>query len=334
MTAEPAGKRATSLLESLIGRQKPWVTACISLLLILVPPLCAYLDGVWSSFLGEGVWRVSYLPITVIIYILIVAPIMGRMDARVVESFRPLVLMDDAEFDRLVDEASRISPLGELLAFGAGVAFGLWAGSMAFSKDSFWLSLCFAVFISLMFGLLGWTIYGAVAGTQLIAELHRQPLRIDLSDIEPFEPIGRQSLIIALVFVGGLLLSVLFSLERMDFLAWPNWFVYIFLALVPIVIFFLNMRGTHRVLAAEKKRQLRAVEGIIVQSCRTLLARIRAGQQTGTLGDEINALVAYEQRLQAARTWPYNTAMLRTLFFSVIIPGGAALVEFAFKRLI
>ena len=128
MTAEPAGKRATSLLESLIGRQKPWVTACISLLLILVPPLCAYLDGVWSSFLGEGVWRVSYLPITVIIYILIVAPIMGRMDARVVESFRPLVLMDDAEFDRLVDEASRISPLGELLAFGAGGVFGRGVG--------------------------------------------------------------------------------------------------------------------------------------------------------------------------------------------------------------
>jgi hypothetical protein len=167
----------------------------------------------------------------------------------------------------------------------------------------------------------------------LIAALHRQLLRIDLFDIKPFEPIGRQSLIIALVFVGGLLLSVLFGLGRRDFLAWPNWLVYIFLALVPIIVFFLNMRGTHRVLAAEKKRNLDAVERTILQACRTLLARIDAGQETGTLGDEINALVAYEQRLQAARTWPYNTAMLRTLFFSVIIPGGAALVEFALKQL-
>jgi hypothetical protein len=333
MSAEPTGKRATSLLESLMSRQKPWMTACISLLLILVPPVCAYLDGEWDSYIGEGVWRIAYLPVAVIIYILIVAPLMARMDANVVESFRPLVLIDDAEFDRLVAEASPISPLREMLAFGVGAAFGLWAGLAGFSRDAVWLSLSFTLFSSLMFGLLGWTIYGAVAGTRLISELHRQPLRIDIFDIEPFEPIGRQSLIIALVFVGGLLLSVLFGLGRRDFLAWPNWLVYIFLGLVPVVVFFLNMRGTHRVLAAEKKRQLKAIEGIILQSCRTLLARIHAGQDTGTLGDEINALVAYEQRLQAARTWPYNTAMLRTLFFSVIIPGGAALVEFAFKQL-
>ena len=45
----------------------------------------------------------------------------------------------------------------------------------------------------------------------------------------------------------------------------------------------------------------------------------------GTLGAEINALVAYETRLQAASTWPYDTAMLRTLFFSVIFPAVAAL---------
>lgn len=35
-------------------------------------------------------------------------------------------------------------------------------------------------------------------------------------------------------------------------------------------------------------------------------------------------LVAYESRLRSARTWPYDTAMLRTLFLSVVVPGGAA----------
>ena len=45
------------------------------------------------------------------------------------------------------------------------------------------------------------------------------------------------------------------------------------------------------------------------------------------MGSEINALVAYEERLKATSTWPYDTAMLRTLFFSVIIPGVATLAR-------
>jgi hypothetical protein len=46
------------------------------------------------------------------------------------------------------------------------------------------------------------------------------------------------------------------------------------------------------------------------------------GVETGSLAVEINALATYQAQLQAARTWPYNTAMLRTLFFSVLIPVG------------
>jgi hypothetical protein len=57
------------------------------------------------------------------------------------------------------------------------------------------------------------------------------------------------------------------------------------------------------------------------------MARIDAGESTGTLGAEINALAAYEKRMQATSTWPYNTAMLRTLFFSVVFPVVAALVR-------
>ena len=66
------------------------------------------------------------------------------------------------------------------------------------------------------------------------------------------------------------------------------------------------------------------------------IAAARAGadtvllESTGSLGAEINALVAHEQRLEEARTWPYNTAMLRTLFVSVVIPGGAALARAAY----
>ena len=39
------------------------------------------------------------------------------------------------------------------------------------------------------------------------------------------------------------------------------------------------------------------------------------------------ALAALESRLQAARTWPYNTPMLRTLFVSVLAPGALLLAR-------
>jgi hypothetical protein len=180
---------------------------------------------------------------------------------------------------------------------------------------------------SLMFGLLGWTIYAALAGTRLTAALHRQPLRIDIFNTKPFEPIGLQSLAIALVFVGGIALSMLFGLGQLDILAWQNWVLYVILIIVIVLVFFLNMRDTHRVLASAKRQELERVEGLILQGSRTLMDRIAQGESSNSLGEEINALATYEARVQGTRTWPYDTAMLRTLFFSLFIPAIVELVK-------
>jgi hypothetical protein len=47
---------------------------------------------------------------------------------------------------------------------------------------------------------------------------------------------------------------------------------------------------------------------------------LEQGQPTGNLAAEIGARMADKRRLVSARTWPYNTAMLRTLTLSVFIP--------------
>ena len=43
-------------------------------------------------------------------------------------------------------------------------------------------------------------------------------------------------------------------------------------------------------------------------------------KDVGALTTELNLWLQYEERLKSARTWPYNTAMLRTLFMSVLFP--------------
>ncbi len=329
MSLDSGERPATSLWTKLIGRRRrPWITLGAGLLLVLAPLVAATLDGLVSDLLSQGHWRLVLTPAAVITYILVVSPIVERAQAGVIDAFRPLVLMDDNDFDRLVVEASRLNPIGQGIAFGLGAAFGLWLGQSGFSdSDAFWLRLVLIPSEGLMFGLLAWTIYGAVAGTRLNAELHSQQLRVDILDTRPFWPVGRQSLILALIFVGGILLGMVTSLGAESILDWRNWILFSVLGLVPVLVFFLNMRPTHRVLATEKRRELAAVQRNILLACRALMARIDAEESTGTLGAEINALVAYEKRIQTASTWPYDTAMLRTLFFSVIFPAVAALAR-------
>jgi hypothetical protein len=329
MTQDSGEKPAASIWFRLIGRRRPlWITLGIGILLILAPLVAAYLDGLLDDLLSQGHWRLMIGPAVVIAYILIVAPFVEQAEAGVVDAFRPLVLIDDDSFDRLVVEASRVNPIGEGVAFGLGAVLGVWIGqSWLLDPDAFWLKLIVTPSVGLMFGLLVWTIYVALTGTRLNAELHRQPLRVDIFDTKPFWPVGRQSLIIALVFVGGMVLGMLSSFVEDSILDWRNWVLYSILALVAVLIFFLNMRPTHRVLAAEKKQVLGAVQDRILLACNALMARFDAEESAGTLGAEINALVAYEKRIQETSTWPYDTAMLRTLFFSVIFPAVAALAR-------
>ncbi len=84
------------------------------------------------------------------------------------------------------------------------------------------------------------------------------------------------------------------------------WLVYLPLAAVPVAVFFLNM---------------------LPQS------RLAAGRSDAAEVAEATLLLAYEQRLRDARTWPCNTAMLRTLFFSVLLSIAMSLLQKLWSRL-
>jgi hypothetical protein len=287
------------------------------------------------DFFVKGYWQSIYLPTAVILYILFVGPILTRIERKVVESFRPLVRTDDDTFQQVVARASRTNPIIEAIAFGAGGALGATIGltSVESTSGMLWLELWVLLSGIVMFGMVGWAVYAAVSSTRLTSALHHLPLCIDIFDPKPFEPIGRQSLALSLVFVGGILLSMVFNVGSLSILAWQNLVVYLALALVVVLVFFLNMRETHRLLSTAKNKELEAVQKNVVAASRTLMERIGSGEPTGSLGAEINALVVYEQRIRGTRTWPYDTAMLRTLFFSLVIPAALELAKLIFGRM-
>jgi len=329
--ARPAG----SLFERYVSRQRPvWVTVAIGLLLVSLAAGAAALDGTVADFFTQGHWRLALLAPAVIVYILAVTPLLERYDTAVVEAFRSLVLLDKESFARLLRNGGHVSPFGEALALVAGLVFGAVGQEWPVGSGFSWLGLYLSASICLMLGLLAWAIYAAMAGSRLTRDLHRQPLDIDIFDTTPLKAVGRQSLAVALVFVGGILLSTLLTLGRLDLFAWQNWLIYLVLTLVPVLLFFLSMRDTHGVLGVQKRRELEAVQRSILETCRLLMARREAGEGSGGLAAEINALVAYEERLKAARTWPYDLPMLRTLCVSVVFPAVAAVGKVVVERLL
>jgi hypothetical protein len=179
----------------------------------------------------------------------------------------------------------------------------------------------------LMYGILLWTVFVAIYSTRVNAALHRLPMRIDILNPAPFQAVGKQSLLLALVFIGGMTLSLLLAFPVTDLSSPFFWFFYVAMILTTTTIFLLGMRPTHQVLAEVKRQELEPLTQKINQAGRALAASWESGMADSQMAQNIAALALYEQRLQAARTWPYDTGMLRTLFFSVFIPLATILLR-------
>jgi hypothetical protein len=325
-----------SLFDRIFTKNRPWwVTLIVSLSFLILPFIAAFIDGDLDSIVEFGYWRIYLLAPTIIIYIWLVSPLMAHTGDLVIDAINQLVDLDSAAYNRTVQQASRINPTHEWLAFGLGIMLGILAIiATGIDQSVSWLSTYWIISTCLMYGILAWTIFVSIASTRVNSVLHRLPLNIDILNPNQFETVGRQSLLLALVFIGGITISLLFTFQDGSLSSPEFWIFNILFVLFTILIFFLSMRPTHRLLAKEKERELKPLQSRINNKCRDLVLHLDQNKDSSFLSVEINALVAYEQRLLAARTWPYNVTMLRTLFFSVFIPLGSILARLSIDILI
>jgi hypothetical protein len=283
------------------------------------------LDGEVDAYTQDFSWRGLLIPPTIIIYILTIAPFMSRMETDVFDSLQN-IFIDQSRFQVIVKKSSAIEPISEWVAIGFGCIIGVISAFSSIDNGISWVSSYWLISNMLLFGLLSWTIYVSIKGTRLISTLLRQPLDVDPFNTTPFQSIGRQSLMIAVVFIGGITISLMFiGIDLLNINQTVLWLVYMPLAIVPVVLFFLNMLPTHKVLADAKNRELIAIRSQLQISCRKLLKIIEEDELKNNLADNICALSIYQKQLNETPTWPYNTGMLRTLFFSVLIPVGTLL---------
>ena len=312
---------SSSLFDRTVARRRPaWATVLL-VFVVYLPTLVAAISLGLTDILTNPRSRSILTAPTAIAYILVIAPILGIMQPIVVRSLRPVILVDDQELARVVRRASSIPHLFEAAAIAAGLFFGFLISGGIPGPGERWQGYVSAATGYVMCGLLGWLGFTVIANTRVVNHLLRLPMRVDPLDIKPFEAIGRQSLVIAFAFIGGNTLALLLGNYGSAALADPRfWLLFAPLFLLPVMVFFLNMVPTQRVLSQAKKRELAAVRAQLHAAFRLLLERRQVGEPTGSLSQDVNALAAYEQHLNEASSWPYNPAILRVLTFGVLVP--------------
>ena len=322
--------KSTAIYERIFNRPRSFGRVILVALITLgIPFLAAILDGDLEPFFRQGVWRTVLFAPTITLYIWIISPPMARAGENVITALRPLILLGDDDFATQRYAAEYINPRYEITAIALGALLGFAAIFAEFNSEFSWIIFYWMFTTILMYAVLAWTIFIAVMSTRFNAALHRFPLQIDILDPGPFESVGRQSLLLALVFIGGITISLIFTYSDERLVQPEFWISNLFFVLFILLIFFLSMRPTHLILAAEKKRRLAPVTSRINATCRELVQQLEEGTDAGQLPAEITALMAFEVRLQSARTWPYNVSILRTLFFSVFIPLISVLARLA-----
>jgi hypothetical protein len=298
-----------------------WRKVLLTLVLLGLPFGLVYLEGVQTILFNRDTWRVAYFPTVVVIYIIAVAPWIWRAEKEVVEGLRPLVSIELNTYDVLAHESWWRSSLGDWSAFGAGLLVGVLLLISPLPPDlRYWAMRYWAATLLIMYGALVWLIYAAMGSARLTALLHRYVLHKDPFDLTPFEPVGRQGLILAMIFVGAITLSLLFIYTRTMFFEWPSIVIYSILVLVTVSIFFTVMWPAHRILLRVKEQKLAGVQRLIGQTFHKLETLAADGADTQPVATEVQAWLTLEQRLKQTRTWPHDTEMLRTLFLSVLTP--------------
>lgn len=280
------------------------------------------LDGLWPDMWSEGYWSVLLPAPTVVIYILLVSKIMTPFQANAKDSLRRISSLNDQEYNQLVEENLAHNRKWAVPAFALGFAFGFlatapWNGDDGFSWSIWYLALT----NGLMFGLISLLLQQSFADSRLTNDLQNQPLDFDIFDTAPFIPIGLLSLVVALAFVGGSTIVIFYSAFGRHGLILIDLFLHGFLILCTLLIFFLPMRQTHRVLREAKLAEQANLRRQLAAAYRRL-EQMTPEDKDDILNfaTEINLWQSYEERLKAVPTWPFNAGILRTLFASILIP--------------
>jgi hypothetical protein len=312
---------------------RAWVLVIIGLILLFFPVFATTADDALPVLVNTREGRYLFFAPLMVIFILAVVPLLERSRQQVAQALRPLVQLDDEEFAAVVAHAYRRRTGLEALGLVIGGAFALLVGGWPELHPLYPVSSVYGYAGNVViFATIGWCVAAVIGITGLTNDLLRQPIQIDILNIAPFESIGRQSLLLTLVFLGATVLSLIFVLlpaELEGFLTWDIIAIYSVMIALAVLAFFLGMYSTHRLLSVTKREQMALTQRWLSAAYDRLQDAAAEALDTQAAATELTAWTAAKQELRTARTWPYNTEMLRTLVVTGLVPLAVGLARVA-----
>lgn len=189
-------------------RSWPLASLAAGVLFYLLFLAAAYVDGfAVVTFNHNGAWWNSLIPPAMLIYLLLIIPILRRSLGRAIGIFHGLIPFND-RFLRLEAAAYILNPRLEWIAVGLGTLAGWFLIRPLWDPTHVAALLYDLVGDVLIFGLIGWHIYAALARTKLLTKMHGYVQNLDLfQQATPSGPIIRWGLsVIACIIVGSMIM--------------------------------------------------------------------------------------------------------------------------------
>lgn len=322
-----------SIFEKSIGRKRPpLITLLIGFGLFIIPLIVGYIVfGFPDLFIG-GYWREFFIYPSIIFFILLIAPILTEVEDKVIQEIVKLGDLTDEKMKQIHDETHAVDPLREWLSIGAGIVFILilFGDNIRFDLRGVFL----LIFGLATFGILSWTVYSSVVSVRITGELLKQPLKVDLFDLDPYKVVGKSSLYLALSFIGGFSLALLFTAHDLSVIQDIEfWLINIYLFILPVFIFFWNMYPTYKIIDSAKKDALKQVGQQIRRIKESMLEQSSTTADFVFMSQSLQGFIVLEERLEKVQSWPYETSTLRSLLGSILIPFITVVGQVLLRRL-
>ena len=280
-----------------VGLSRHVFAVVVVLLLALLLASAVFSQGGLATVGPRGLWKLGLEP-TLIVYILGIYPWLQRRFALTIDTLRTLCNQPE-----LISEVNAIKRRGEMIALLLGAVFSLWVTS-SWRIEGTWMWFYLITANVVLFSLMALAIYDGLERTRLLARMVRAGLRLDLFDRQLLAPTARWGQTIALTFVGGICLSLIFqSYETLHSVR--SLVIYSILIVVSLTLFFTSVWSIHKALIVAQQSELAVVHQHWLVARSELKRKLAEGVQRDIAGlyNPLVVLGAYESQVLAASTW-------------------------------
>jgi hypothetical protein len=289
--------------------------------LILVLGTLAWIVGVQPAMLVPflAVDEASY-----IVYYLALMHYLNYMAGRALTQFRPLLQLNDSEFDRLEYELTTLPARSALIATGIGLVITA-ISFLITPADPIMADLVRKPLTQLVFlvgnAILAVFVYHTIRQLRMVSRIHASVSDLDLFRLGPVYAFSRVTARTALGWIIGLSIGLspriapLLTTERLELL-------WVMLVPFAILVFALPLHGVHRLLVRAKTRLQDDVE----QRVEVAFQRVHDQQDTDDLSNLsdrktlLDMLLIERDLVARLSTWPWRAGTLAGFGSTLLLP--------------